>query len=41
MSNMFYNCNSLTKLDLSNFSTQNATIMRAMFTGCDSLINSN
>ena len=31
---MFYKCNSLTKFDLSDFNTQNATEMSYMFTGC-------
>ena len=34
---MFYECSSLTKLDLSNFNTQNVTNMKKMFLGCSSL----
>ena len=34
---MFYNCNSLSSLDLSNFNTQNVTYMGFMFYGCNSL----
>ena len=36
---MFYGCNSLISLDLSNFNTQNVTNMEYMFDGCSSLIN--
>ena len=35
---MFCRCNSLTKIDLSNFNTQNITDMSDMFYGCNSLI---
>ena len=34
---MFFGCNSLISLDLSNFNTQNVTNMRCMFFGCNSL----
>ena len=34
---MFYECSSLTKMDLSNFNTNNVTNMRCMFYGCSSL----
>ena len=37
MSEMFYDCNSLTSLDLSGFDTSQVTDMRAMFSGCSSL----
>ena len=37
MSYMFYDCNSLTNLNLSNFNTQNVTDMSWMFIGCNSL----
>ena len=37
MSEMFYNCESLTSLDLSHFNTANVTNMREMFHGCTSL----
>ena len=37
MKSMFYNCKSLTNLDLSNFNTQNVTDMRSMFYNCKSL----
>lgn len=37
MSNMFYNCESLTSLDLSSFDTSNVTDMSGMFSGCISL----
>ena len=39
MNVMFYNCNSLTNLDLSNFNTQNVTNMSRMFGSCKSLTN--
>ena len=35
---MFFDCVSLSSLDLSNFNTQNVTNMRTMFLGCNSLI---
>jgi surface protein len=38
---MFCGCSSLTNLNLSNFKTQNVTIMGYMFYGCSSLINLN
>ena len=34
---MFYECNSLTTIDLSNFNTQNVTNMHSMFCECNSL----
>ena len=34
---MFYNCSSLTKLNLSNFNTENVKDMSGMFSGCSSL----
>ena len=37
MSNMFYNCSSLTSLDLSKFDTQNVKKMNYMFSGCSGL----
>ena len=36
---MFYGCNSLISLDLSNFNTQNVTNMNGMFYNCNSLIS--
>ena len=36
---MFYNCDSLISLDLSNFNTQKVTEMSFMFSGCKSLIS--
>ena len=38
---MFYGCNSLSSLDLSNFNTQNVTDMGYMFAGCNSLSSLN
>ena len=38
---MFYGCNSLINLNLSNFNTQNVTNMNYMFAFCKSLINLN
>ena len=38
---MFYLCNSLTYIDLSNFNTQNVTNMHSMLCGCWSLTNIN
>ena len=38
---MYYQCNSLTKLNLSNFNTQNVTNMIGMFQNCNSLTNLN
>ena len=37
MSYMFYGCNSLTSLDVSNFNTSNVTDMRNMFINCSGL----
>ena len=37
MHSMFYNCSSLTSLDLSNFDTSKVTNMSYMFSGCSSL----
>ena len=37
MSYMFYECSSLTNIDLSNFNTQNVTNLGNMFNGCSSL----
>ena len=37
MSSMFYNCNSLTSLDVSNFNTQNVEKMSYMFSCCEGL----
>ena len=39
MANLFYNCKSLTDLDLTHFDTSNVTNMSWMFRGCNSLIN--
>ena len=39
MKYMFYECNSLTNIDLSNFNTQNVIDMNSMFYGCKSLTN--
>ena len=36
---MFYGCDSLMNIDLSNFNTQNANNMSYMFNGCNSLTN--
>ena len=36
---MFSGCNSLTRLDLSNFDTSKVTDMTFMFYGCDNLPN--
>ena len=41
MSYMFYNCSSLTSLDLSNFNTHNVEDMRGMFCNCSSLVSLN
>ena len=38
---IFYDCNSLTNLNLSNFNTQNVTNMEYMFAGCKSLKKEN
>lgn len=37
MSSLFYECTSLTEIDLSNFETNNVTNMAQMFQGCSSL----
>lgn len=37
MSRMFYNCSSLTEIDLSSFDTTNVTRMDSIFNGCTSL----
>ena len=37
MNDMFFDCSSLTSLDLSRFDTSNVTGMKAMFYGCSSL----
>ena len=37
MSQMFFDCSSLTTLDLSHFDTSNVTEMRGMFSGCSAL----
>ena len=39
MNYMFYECSSLTNIDLSNSNTQNVTNMSCMFSGCSSLTN--
>jgi len=39
MSSMFYNCNGLTSLNVSNFDTSSVTDMSDMFRGCNSLIS--
>ena len=41
MCSMFSGCTSLTNLNLSNFNTQNITIMGLMFSGCKSLNKKN
>ncbi len=41
MSYMFYNCSSLTSLDLSNFNTLNVNNMNSMFYNCSSLSSLN
>ena len=41
MSEMFYNCSSLTSLNLSNFNTNNVNYMGGMFSGCSSLTSLN
>ena len=38
---MFYNCNKLTSINLSNFKTNNVTNMRNMFYGCKNLTDNN
>ena len=37
MNYMFYECSSLTNIDLSNFNTNNVTDMEGMFFGCKKL----
>ena len=37
MRSMFYDCNSLTSLDLSNFNTSKVTLMNSTFKGCSNL----
>ena len=39
MSCMFWDCESLININLSNFNTQNVTNMRGMFGYCESLTN--
>lgn len=39
MEDLFYNCSSLTNLDLSNFDTRNVTTMRCMFYDCKKINN--
>ena len=39
MSGMFFECSSLTNIDLSNFNAQNVTNMSFMFYKCSSLTN--
>ena len=41
MSSMFYNCNSLTSLDISSFDTSNVTNMGRMFFSCNGLTELN
>ena len=41
VNHMFYGCNSLINLNLSNFNTQNVTNMECMFDGCESLSSLN
>ena len=41
INNMFFDCESLISIDLSNFNTQNVTNMSYMFYGCESLTNIN
>ena len=41
INHMFYGCNSLTNIDLSNFNTQIVNNMNYMFSGCNSLIKKN
>ena len=41
MSMMFYGCESLVNLNLSNFNTQNVTNMSGMFCRCNSLEKNN
>ena len=39
MNAMFYGCNILTIIDVSNFDTKNVTDMSDMFYGCNNLTN--
>ncbi|MCD8361706.1 MAG: BspA family leucine-rich repeat surface protein, partial [Lachnospiraceae bacterium] len=39
MSNMFYDCTSLTTLNLSSFHTENVTSLTGMFLGCENLVS--
>ena len=41
MDGMFYHCESLTNLNLSNFNTQNVSNMESMFEKCNSLKKEN
>ena len=41
INNMFYNCNKLTELDISNWNTSNVTNMQSMFKGCTNLTSLN
>ena len=41
INSMFYSCDSIIKLDLSNFNTENVTNMSKMFFGCESLTSLN
>jgi surface protein len=41
MSGLFYNCSSLTTIDLTNFQTNNVITMKKMFAECSSLRNIN
>ena len=41
MSEMFYECQNLTSLDLSNFNTENVYDMSKMFSGCQNLTSLN
>ena len=36
---LFCNCKSMVNIDLSNFNTQNVTVISGMFSGCSSLTN--
>ena len=39
MNGMFYDCNNLKKINLSNFDTKNAVDMECMFSDCYNLTN--
>ena len=41
MNDIFYGCNSLKDINLSNFNTQNVTSMYGMLNECNSLTNIN